>query len=1009
VQRGAAEAVVAVTGSGFLAQSVVRLDGADRPTEYVSDNELRVRLAAADLAAARTAEVTVFTPAPGGGASAALALTIANPAPAIASLAPGTVAAASGGATVTVTGTGFVPQSGVRLGPLTRTTTYVSATELRVELRAEDLAAPGRIQLTVVNPAPGGGASGTAELAVDNPAPTLASLSPDFLTTGESLASVRVVGTGFVPQSQVFSGVTPRQTTYVSPTELRVTFLGAEMAAAGSLELRVENPAPGGGTSGTVTLELRAPAPVIGILTDTVVTAGGSSFELGVNGSGFAANSEVRLNGSARPTRRISATRLDATLYVTDLQEAASYDVTVTTPAPGGGTSNTKRFQVINPDPVILSISPGFVTTGGAGATITVVGMRFVPQSQVMTGAAPRQTAYVSPTELRVTLSEAEVAAAGTLELRVQNPAPGGGISNPASFQLRSPVPAISSLDPAHALDRQLSMALRVNGTGFAANSEVHVDGSARPTRRLSATQLEATLNMGDLEAAGTFPVTVFTPGPGGGTSGALSFEVRAPVPAATSLAPAQGIVGRAVTLRVNGTGFRAGSQVRVGGAARPTTVVSATQLDATLSAADLRTVGTLEITAATPAPGGGTSGALQFQVVNPAPRISLLPSRGASAGRQGFTLAVHGSGFVAGTVVRWNGSDRPTTFINESRVLASITSGDVASPGTAQVTVHTPAPGGGTSAAVAMQVRAVPAAVITSTRRVEIPARDLVWSAATGRLYASVPSSVPTYGNSVIAIDPATGTVTGSAFVGSNPGALGLSGNGDVLYVSLEGSNSVRRVALPGLVAGLEFSVGEIAADIAVMPGRPNTIAVSRRGPHSHKDVCIYDEGTRRPQCTTFHTWSNSIEFAVDGSELYGYNNQSTDFGFRTIAISADGLRETRVTEGLISGFGVDIRSAAGRVYGDDGSVVDPERHVRVGRLEGWFGSVAPDPTLGRVFLLERFGSTLSVFDMNHFTSLGSLTLDGLGTRLIRWGSDGLAFHNGEGIHIFRIPLAGP
>jgi hypothetical protein len=58
----------------------------------------------------------------------------------------------------------------------------------------------------------------------------------------------------------------------------------------------------------------------------------------------------------------------------------------------------------------------------------------------------------------------------------------------------------------------------------------------------------------------------------------------------------------------------------------------------------------------------------------------------------------VNGSGFVATSKVRWNGADRPTTFVSASQLTASIPSSDIAAAGTAQVTVFNPIPGGGTS-----------------------------------------------------------------------------------------------------------------------------------------------------------------------------------------------------------------------------------------------------------------------------------------------------------------------
>ena len=52
----------------------------------------------------------------------------------------------------------------------------------------------------------------------------------------------------------------------------------------------------------------------------------------------------------------------------------------------------------------------------------------------------------------------------------------------------------------------------------------------------------------------------------------------------------------------------------------------------------------------------------------------------------------------MASSVVRWNGSDRPTTFASSNQLTAQISESDIAAAGTAAVTVFNPPPGGGSS-----------------------------------------------------------------------------------------------------------------------------------------------------------------------------------------------------------------------------------------------------------------------------------------------------------------------
>jgi hypothetical protein len=109
----------------------------------------------------------------------------------------------------------------------------------------------------------------------------------------------------------------------------------------------------------------------------------------------------------------------------------------------------------------------------------------------------------------------------------------------------------------------------------------------------------------------------------------------------------------------------------------------------------------------------GGPAGAdaVRFVPVGaPVPAATAVSPGSIVAGSAGPVLTVTGSGFTAASVVRWNGADRPTTFAGATRLTAALTAADVATPGPGAVTVFTPAPGGGTSAALAVTVTAPPA-----------------------------------------------------------------------------------------------------------------------------------------------------------------------------------------------------------------------------------------------------------------------------------------------------------
>ena len=92
---------------------------------------------------------------------------------------------------------------------------------------------------------------------------------------------------------------------------------------------------------------------------------------------------------------------------------------------------------------------------------------------------------------------------------------------------------------------------------------------------------------------------------------------------------------------------------------------------------------------------------------VNPTPTLKITNPTTTLAGSAGFTLTINGSNFINGSTVRWNGANRPTTYVSAAQLTAIIPASDVALAGAAQVTVFNPLPSGGLSAAQTFTITA--------------------------------------------------------------------------------------------------------------------------------------------------------------------------------------------------------------------------------------------------------------------------------------------------------------
>jgi uncharacterized protein (TIGR03437 family) len=462
-------------------------------------------------------------------------------------------------------------------------------------------------------------------------------------------------------------------------------------------------------------LTVNNPVPAIAGLTPPAVLAGGAGFVLTVNGSRFVNGSRVRWNGADRPTTFIDSTRLTVAVPASDIAVAGMAGVTVFNPAPGGGLSNSQSFTINNPVPATTALSPASVIAGGAGFTLTVTGMNFVNGSTVRWNNADRPTTFVSATQLTAAIPAGDVAVAGTPGVTVFNPAPGGGLSNAQSFTVNNPVPALTALSQDAVTAGGAGFTLTVTGTNFVNGSVVRWNGSERPTSFASSTQLTAAIAAADIATAGTAAVTVFNPAPGGGASNARTFTVNNPLPMLAGLSPGSTTVGGAgLTLTLNGASFVNSSVVRWNGADRPTTYVSQTQLTAAIPAGDIASAGTASVTVFNPSPGGGASTAQTFTINNLAPNAMSLSPGVVIAGGGAFTLTVDGANFVSNSTVRWNGANRATTFVSPTRLTATIPAADIATAGTARVTVFNPAPGGGLSSELTLTI-AMPLASVSA------------------------------------------------------------------------------------------------------------------------------------------------------------------------------------------------------------------------------------------------------------------------------------------------------
>jgi outer membrane protein assembly factor BamB len=160
-----------------------------------------------------------------------------------------------------------------------------------------------------------------------------------------------------------------------------------------------------------------------------------------------------------------------------------------------------------------------------------------------------------------------------------------------------APQPQIFSITPTSATAGAPSFTLTVNGSTFVPQSVALWNGSPLTTTYVSANQLTAQVPASNITVSGNYSVTVSN-GSGGGSSAATFTVMPLPPLSLSKISPSQVTAGGAdFKLTAIGTGFASTSSIAWNGTSLPTTYVSSTMLQATVTAAQIANTGTVAIT----------------------------------------------------------------------------------------------------------------------------------------------------------------------------------------------------------------------------------------------------------------------------------------------------------------------------------------------------------------------------------------------------------------------------
>jgi YVTN family beta-propeller protein len=349
----------------------------------------------------------------------------------------------------------------------------------------------------------------------------------------------------------------------------------------------------------------------------------------------------------------------------------------------------------------------------------------------------------------------------------------------------------------------------------------------------------------------------------------------------------------------------------------------------------------------------------------------------------------------------------------------------------------------------VAPYERPQPIPINGGVRRIPLPNYEIAYDASRQLFYASVPSLVGGYGNSIVKIDPVAGTVGEPVWVGSEPLQIAVTDDGQYLYTVLFGGRAIRRLRLPDLALDMRFPLfndgvftfaqgpmSTTASEILALPGRPESLIVARWGDHNHDPwesdgVAVYDNGIKRRDSTPNEIGGgspaiNTIQLSSSGTAIYGLTTSNSGFTLTKMGLDANGVRINASKDGF-GESGVDrMRCQSGLCFTNTGLIIDPESETRIGKFKfeesplhfSGANLVIPDVPHNRAYFIVSFGGNspaavyVLAYDLTTRLQVESFKVLNEQTAITSfwlWGNEQFAFSTGDEVVFFPKSLLQP
>ncbi len=262
------------------------------------------------------------------------------------------------------------------------------------------------------------------------------------------------------------------------------------------------------------------------------------SFEPGITVYGFTVN---------------SATRITASISISNVAAPGARDVSVTTP---GGTATVTNGFIVNPAPPSITYVIPNQGIQGQRLNVSISGFYFTGATSVSFGPeiAVESFNVEDAYQIKAVIAISDSATLGTRTVLVATP--GGTITKENAFTVNQALPTIASVSPSHGVQGQ-TLDVAITGTRLTGTASVSFGPgiTVKSFTVSSATQVTATLDIGCEAAPGPRDFSVTTPGGTGSLSGGFIVSALAPS-RPRNLSPASGAVVMTLTPTLTSSAF---------------------------------------------------------------------------------------------------------------------------------------------------------------------------------------------------------------------------------------------------------------------------------------------------------------------------------------------------------------------------------------------------------------------------------------------------------------------